>query len=602
MKKPPWIAACLLVVTVTSCAEAPPTATEESDIWRDGDDWEADAGVHPHVVRVINSATGVRCSGWLSSSNTITTNAHCLSNSNDLFTWAYDPTMVNGTAAQVAALVALGTSTGGAIHPFGGGCPGNGGGDSCCWGADMAVLSFNGGTPVPRPVIRPPRIMGPELEEPECDGDDRCVTLIGTGRNTEVGCEAPIGAWPTDPGATRILLESGLGNGHCEQNPNMLYGEYDFDDSSTCNGDSGSPIYWSQTDEVFAQGRGKGGDAGDDVVGPILWKSSINSARAFYFDFAGNQDDDHYQASEDNCDQVANNGQGDWNNDLIGDACQDSDDDGLLDADEITLGTNPAAADSDGDGLSDAVEESWGTNPNSPDTDNDHLDDHYEITHFTDPLDPDTDNDQLGDGDEVLIHGTDPLDTDTDDDGIQDGPEVLVFHTDPLVADSDDDGLDDGDEIDGYGTDPNDPDTDDDGIDDGDEINIYGTDPLDPDSDGDGLLDGFEIRYGTDPLDRDTDDDRVSDGRDVEWIQTVVNALPTAAFLTPAHRALFNGRLDEVEALAAQNNLADARARAVVLRLDVNGCGTAPDASDYIVACGAQISVRGLMDELIGNY
>ena len=42
---------------------------------------------------------------------------------------------------------------------------------------------------------------------------------------------------------------------------------------------------------------------------------------------------------------------------------RDSDQDGLTDAQELSLGTNPLSADSDGDGSSDLVEVEEGTNP-----------------------------------------------------------------------------------------------------------------------------------------------------------------------------------------------------------------------------------------------
>jgi hypothetical protein len=123
----------------------------------------------------------------------------------------------------------------------------------------------------------------------------------------------------------------------------------------------------------------------------------------------------------------------------------DSDDDGLLDGEEIALGTDPDDADTDDDGLTDGEEV---------------------LVYFTDPLDPDTDDDDLTDGEEVNTYGTDPLDPDTDDDDCLDGFEVNVIGTDPLDPDTDDDGLTDCLELD-VGTDPLDPDTDDDGIPDG---------------------------------------------------------------------------------------------------------------------------------------
>ncbi len=137
------------------------------------------------------------------------------------------------------------------------------------------------------------------------------------------------------------------------------------------------------------------------------------------------------------------------------------------------------AVDTDGDGLTDAEELELGTDPNNPDTDGDGLSDGDEINVYgTDPLNPDTDGDGLSDGDEVNVYGTDPLNPDTDGDGLSDGDEVNKYKTDPLKADSDGDGLSDYDEIMTYGTDPNKADTDGDGFTDKQEIDM-GTDPLD---------------------------------------------------------------------------------------------------------------------------
>jgi outer membrane protein OmpA-like peptidoglycan-associated protein len=89
--------------------------------------------------------------------------------------------------------------------------------------------------------------------------------------------------------------------------------------------------------------------------------------------------------------------------------------------------------DSDGDGLTDAEEMEIGTDPYDPDTDKDGLTDGQEVkTYGTDPLNPDTDFDMLKDGEEVLIYMTDPLNPDTDGGGVSDGHEVLEDGTDPL--------------------------------------------------------------------------------------------------------------------------------------------------------------------------
>jgi hypothetical protein len=154
------------------------------------------------------------------------------------------------------------------------------------------------------------------------------------------------------------------------------------------------------------------------------------------------------------------------------------------------------AADADGDGLSDAEEANLGTDPHNPDTDGDGLTDGAEINVYgTRPLNPDTDGDGLSDGAEVNTYTTNPNNPDTDADGMPDGYEVAHTCLHPLVND-------------GMG----DPDAD--GL-----FNIQeflrATDPCNPDTDGDGVLDGQEVVIGTDPLIIDTDRDGCSDGEEI---------------------------------------------------------------------------------------
>ncbi len=167
----------------------------------------------------------------------------------------------------------------------------------------------------------------------------------------------------------------------------------------------------------------------------------------------------------------------------------------------LTFALGRTDADDDKDGLTNAEEEKLGTDPNNPDTDGDGLIDGEEVkVYHTNPLNPDTDGDGLKDGDEVKKYKTDPLKADTDGDGLNDGDEVLKYHTDPLNPDTDGDGLNDGDEVLMYKTDPLLKDTDGDGLTDGDEVLKYKTNPLNRDTDGGTVDDGTEVRRGTDPL------------------------------------------------------------------------------------------------------
>jgi outer membrane protein OmpA-like peptidoglycan-associated protein len=96
------------------------------------------------------------------------------------------------------------------------------------------------------------------------------------------------------------------------------------------------------------------------------------------------------------------------------------------------LPTDVEGEDRDGDGLLDAREAELGTDPLDPDTDGDGLDDGLEVRTGTDPLERDTDGDGLNDGREdenrdgqVDPGETDPRKTDTDGGGIKDTDEVF---------------------------------------------------------------------------------------------------------------------------------------------------------------------------------
>ncbi|MEN9675797.1 MAG: hypothetical protein RIS76_1693, partial [Verrucomicrobiota bacterium] len=79
----------------------------------------------------------------------------------------------------------------------------------------------------------------------------------------------------------------------------------------------------------------------------------------------------------------------------------DTDGDGISDADESALGTDPAATDTDGDGLGDFEELVNGGNPTRSDSDGDLLPDNVEIALGTLPTQVDSDSDGLWDSLEV---------------------------------------------------------------------------------------------------------------------------------------------------------------------------------------------------------
>lgn len=108
----------------------------------------------------------------------------------------------------------------------------------------------------------------------------------------------------------------------------------------------------------------------------------------------------------------------------------------LNDADSNTLSgmikreVDDTTADNDKDGLTNAKEKELGTNPNLADTDRDGISDYYEINVTkTDPLKADSDNDGINDGDELDL-GLDPLKSDSKGDGIKDGERELTYTID----------------------------------------------------------------------------------------------------------------------------------------------------------------------------
>jgi hypothetical protein len=255
----------------------------------------------------------------------------------------------------------------------------------------------------------------------------------------------------------------------------------------------------------------------------------------------------------------------------------DTDDDGILDGDEITACSNPRSEDTDGDMLSDYDEISiYLTKPNKADSDGDTISDYDEINVYnTNPNTAHSDADGIADnvelaGYDVVINGStvhftsDPKLIDTDGDGLNDNIEkagwtatvkmqgasstvVKTFYPNPRAADADGDGINDSVEKTaggtGGGSDPNSPDTDGDGLNDKYEVQnppqkVLQADAADADADGlpdvwenqkfgnlnsgpatdndnDGCNNRCEFDNGLNPTVADTDADGLLDGEEV---------------------------------------------------------------------------------------
>jgi hypothetical protein len=134
---------------------------------------------------------------------------------------------------------------------------------------------------------------------------------------------------------------------------------------------------------------------------PITADYILEMAVLADFDLDGIPDD------LDNCPTHANPLQEDWNTNGIGDTCEDSDNDGLSDENELNEGTDPALQDTDGDGLTDGFEIEFSN---------------------TDPTDMDSDNNLCSDGEQLAnLCGVCP--SDLNNDGSINITDLLIFIT-----------------------------------------------------------------------------------------------------------------------------------------------------------------------------
>ena len=133
--------------------------------------------------------------------------------------------------------------------------------------------------------------------------------------------------------------------------------------SYLCEGDSGSAMLSSGNAVVATLSAGLNQNAyASPVTGPAVYDWMMANGL--------DVDGDEIQAALDNCEEVANDDQDDSDLNGIGDACQDTDDDGVLDVDdpcpeEAPSGAGDADGDVDGDGVCNSTDNCRQTdNPN----------------------------------------------------------------------------------------------------------------------------------------------------------------------------------------------------------------------------------------------
>ena len=295
----------------------------------------------------------------------------------------------------------------------------------------------------------------------------------------------------------------------------------DSDSDGVSDGDDAFPLDDSESVDSDGDGIGNNSDDDDDNDG-----LSDSDEQALGTDqLRADSDSDGVSDSQDafpadSSETIDTDSDGVGNN-----ADEDDDNDGLSDAEEQSLGTDPLRTDSDSDGVSDSQDAFPTDASESADTDADGVGDNSDAF----PTDPsetkDTDSDGVGDNSDAFPEdGSESVDTDgdgignnsdedDDNDGLSDAEEQSLG-TNPELADSDSDGVSDS--QDAFPTDSSETsDTDGDGV--GDNADAFPEDASETkDSDGDGVGDNSDAFPNDSTETADADGDGIGDNEDID--------------------------------------------------------------------------------------